>query len=172
MMVQRGQWDKAIETAEQQVWRHYTMLLCFRFRYVTLRYELRYVTYHVFISWRYVVVCNKLTTLCHDFRCHFVAVKRTSRWLMTVMTRAMVAVSCLKYALCDNTSVWQYSLLCDTVALPSSFLSQGFEVLSKYVALYAANLIKDGNTLKALDLYCRYGAPANPQVNIFQQRVY
>lgn len=42
--------------------------------------------------------------------------------------------------------------------------SQGYEVLSKYVALYAANLIKDNNTLKALDLFCRYGAPANPQV--------
>jgi len=41
---------------------------------------------------------------------------------------------------------------------------QGYEVLSKYVALYAANLIKDNNTLKALDLFCRYGAPANPQV--------
>lgn len=172
MMVQRGQWDKAIETAEQQVWRHYTMLLWgfYVFVFGTWRCVMSCVTSHIF--WRYVVVCNKLTTLCHDFRCHFVAVKRTSRWLMTVMTRAMVAVSCLKYALCDNTSVWQYSLLCDTVALPSSFLSQGFEVLSKYVALYAANLIKDGNTLKALDLYCRYGAPANPQVNIFQQRVY
>ncbi|KAK2546718.1 Intraflagellar transport protein 172-like protein [Acropora cervicornis] len=42
---------------------------------------------------------------------------------------------------------------------------QGYEVLSKYVALYAANLIKDNNILKALDLFCRYGAPANPQVD-------
>lgn len=42
--------------------------------------------------------------------------------------------------------------------------SQGYEVLSKYVALYAANLIKENNTLKALELFCRYGAPANPQV--------
>ena len=33
------------------------------------------------------------------------------------------------------------------------------------MALYAANVIKDGNTLKALDLFCKYGAPANPQVN-------
>ena len=46
------------------------------------------------------------------------------------------------------------------------FLPQGYEVLSKYVALYAANLIKDTNTLKALDLFCRYGAPANPQVSL------
>lgn len=47
---------------------------------------------------------------------------------------------------------------------------QGYEVLSKYVALYAANLIKDGNTLKALDLFCRYGAPANPQnFNIYKR---
>jgi len=47
---------------------------------------------------------------------------------------------------------------------------QGYEVLSKYVALYAANLIKDTNTLKALDLFCRYGAPANPQnFNIYKR---
>ena len=37
-------------------------------------------------------------------------------------------------------------------------------MLSKYVALYAANLIKENNTLKALDLFSRYGAPANPEV--------
>ena len=47
-----------------------------------------------------------------------------------------------------------------------SFFLKGYEVLSKYVALYAANVIKDGNTLKALDLFCKYGAPANPQVNL------
>ncbi|KAM7445695.1 hypothetical protein ABFA07_005947 [Porites harrisoni] len=47
---------------------------------------------------------------------------------------------------------------------------QGYEVLSKYVALYAANLIKENNTLKALDLFCRYGAPANPQnFNIYKR---
>lgn len=47
---------------------------------------------------------------------------------------------------------------------------QGYQVLSKYVALYAANLIKDNNTLKALDLFCRYGAPANPQnFNIYKR---
>ncbi|XP_015754892.1 PREDICTED: intraflagellar transport protein 172 homolog [Acropora digitifera] len=47
---------------------------------------------------------------------------------------------------------------------------QGYEVLSKYVALYAANLIKDNNTLKALDLFCRYGAPASPQnFNIYKR---
>lgn len=50
-------------------------------------------------------------------------------------------------------------------ALTICFLPQGYEVLSKYVALYAANLIKENNTLKALDLFCRYGAPANPQVS-------
>ncbi|XP_027053913.1 intraflagellar transport protein 172 homolog [Pocillopora damicornis] len=49
---------------------------------------------------------------------------------------------------------------------------QGYEVLSKYVALYAANVIKDGNTLKALDLFCKYGAPANPQnFNIYKRIV-
>ena len=50
-----------------------------------------------------------------------------------------------------------------------SIFFQGYEVLSKYVALYAANLIKDNNTLKALDLFCRYGAPANPQVRTPKQ---
>lgn len=43
--------------------------------------------------------------------------------------------------------------------------SQGYEVLSKCVALYAANLIKDNNTLKALDLFCRYGAPGKSSGN-------
>jgi intraflagellar transport protein 172 len=41
---------------------------------------------------------------------------------------------------------------------------QGYEVLSKYVALYAANSIKEGDSLKALELFARYGAPANSQV--------
>ena len=96
---------------------HYAFmrLLCFRFRYVTLRYELRYVRYLFGFCCLHLVtivfVCNKLITLCHDFRCHFVAVKRTSRWLMTLMTRAMVTAACFKCAmlryvtilLCDNT---------------------------------------------------------------------
>jgi len=37
-------------------------------------------------------------------------------------------------------------------------------VLSKYVALYAANLIKDGEQVKALRLFVEHGAPPNPQV--------
>ena len=70
--------------------------------------------------------------------------------------------------LCDNT------LCCVTFCHVTlhHFFHQGYEVLSKYVALYAANLIKDGNTLKALDLFCRYGAPANPQVNSLRQPVH
>ena len=32
------------------------------------------------------------------------------------------------------------------------------------MALYAANLIKDGDLIKALDQFAQYGAPANPQV--------
>ena len=91
---------------------------------------------------------------------------------MTVMMRAVVAVSCLNCAILRYVTILLLFVVWHSVALPSSFLSQGFEVLSKYVALYAANLIKDGNTLKALDLYCRYGAPANPQVNICQQIVH
>ena len=41
---------------------------------------------------------------------------------------------------------------------------QGFKVLHKYVALYAAHLIKEKNIHKALDLYVTHGAPPHPQV--------
>ena len=37
-------------------------------------------------------------------------------------------------------------------------------MLAKYVALYAANLIKSNATMAALQLFTKYGAPANPQV--------
>ena len=37
-------------------------------------------------------------------------------------------------------------------------------VLHKYVALYAAHLIKEEKTLDALDLYVKYGSPALKQV--------
>ncbi|CAG9816108.1 unnamed protein product [Phaedon cochleariae] len=36
-------------------------------------------------------------------------------------------------------------------------------ILHKYVALYAAKLLKDGFVLEALDLYATHGAPAMPQ---------
>ena len=66
----------------------------------------------------------------------------------------------------ENAVLFKASFIALSFLTPYSllFFSQGYEVLSKYVALYAANLIKDGNTLKALDLFSRYGAPANPQV--------
>ena len=41
---------------------------------------------------------------------------------------------------------------------------QNPKVLHKYVALHAANLIKDGHIIKALDLYVKYGAPPATQV--------
>ena len=44
------------------------------------------------------------------------------------------------------------------------FFVKSVDVLNKYVALYAANLIKDGDLVKALELFVQYGAPANPQV--------
>lgn len=43
---------------------------------------------------------------------------------------------------------------------------QSNDVLNKYVALYAANRIKNGDLTKALDLFVQYGAPPNPQVSI------
>ncbi|XP_077991845.1 intraflagellar transport protein 172 homolog [Glandiceps talaboti] len=47
---------------------------------------------------------------------------------------------------------------------------QGYKVLHKYVALYATHLIKENNIQKALDLYVRHGAPANPQnFNIYKR---
>uniref|UniRef100_A0A668A2T2 Intraflagellar transport protein 172 homolog n=1 Tax=Myripristis murdjan TaxID=586833 RepID=A0A668A2T2_9TELE len=47
---------------------------------------------------------------------------------------------------------------------------QNFKVLHKYVALYATHLIKEGDPLKALQLYAQHGAPANPQnFNIYRR---
>ena len=43
---------------------------------------------------------------------------------------------------------------------------QGGAVLNKYVALYAAELIKTNAPLSALRLFAKHGAPANPQVHI------
>ncbi|XP_039273606.2 intraflagellar transport protein 172 homolog [Styela clava] len=48
----------------------------------------------------------------------------------------------------------------------------GFKVLHKYVAMYAANLIKENSTLEAMELYVQHGAPANPQnFNIYKRVV-
>lgn len=132
--------------------------LYFRFRHMTLRYD------------------NKLC-LC------YVALRHLSfcfccLHLVTLRYGLQIVSSCVLFRLhdltsYDNTPLWQYSLLCDILSRYFAlFVHQGYEVLSKYVALYAANLIKDGNTLKALDLFCRYGAPANPQVNSLQLLLY
>lgn len=43
-------------------------------------------------------------------------------------------------------------------------ITQGSKVLAKYVALYAAHLIKSNATMAALQLFTKYGAPVNPQV--------
>ncbi|KAG8304547.1 hypothetical protein J6590_091435 [Homalodisca vitripennis] len=46
----------------------------------------------------------------------------------------------------------------------------GPQVLHKYVALYATQLIKEGNTMKALNLYSQMGSPALPQnYNIYRR---
>jgi hypothetical protein len=37
-------------------------------------------------------------------------------------------------------------------------------VLHKYIALYASNLLKNGKTLTAVEVYKRYGAPVISQV--------
>lgn len=51
----------------------------------------------------------------------------------------------------------------------SPCLFQGDKVLAKYVALYAADLIKKNAVLPALKLFASYGAPANPQnFNIYK----
>ncbi|XP_074541957.1 intraflagellar transport protein 172 homolog [Halichoeres trimaculatus] len=47
---------------------------------------------------------------------------------------------------------------------------QNFKILHKYVALYATQLIKDGDPVKALQLYIQHGAPPNPQnFNIYKR---
>ena len=45
---------------------------------------------------------------------------------------------------------------------------QGGAVLDKYVALYAAELIKTNAPLSALRLFAKHGAPPNPQVSILK----
>lgn len=46
------------------------------------------------------------------------------------------------------------------------------QVLHKYIAMYAATLLKDGNPDDALELYVQHGAPANPQnYNIYKRIV-
>lgn len=44
---------------------------------------------------------------------------------------------------------------------------QNAKVLHKYAALYATHLIKNNDIRKALDIYVKYGAPANAQVKIY-----
>ncbi|MBN3302921.1 IF172 protein, partial [Amia calva] len=47
---------------------------------------------------------------------------------------------------------------------------QNFKVLHKYVALYATHLIKEGQSVKVLNLYVLHGVPANPQnFNIYKR---
>ena len=46
------------------------------------------------------------------------------------------------------------------------------QVLSKYVALYAAHLIKEGDQMTALALFVQHGTPPNPQnFNIYKRLV-
>jgi hypothetical protein len=46
----------------------------------------------------------------------------------------------------------------------NTFEIQNSKVLHKYAALYATHLIKNNDSRKALDIYVKYGAPANAQV--------
>jgi intraflagellar transport protein 172 len=47
---------------------------------------------------------------------------------------------------------------------------QGQKVLAKYVAMYAAHLITSGGAVSALQLFTKFGAPANPQnFNIYKK---
>ncbi|KAL4649200.1 hypothetical protein GN956_G7681 [Arapaima gigas] len=49
---------------------------------------------------------------------------------------------------------------------------QNFKVLHKYLALYATNLIKEGETERVLSLYSHHGVPANSQnFNIYKRMV-
>ena len=48
---------------------------------------------------------------------------------------------------------------------------QNPKVLHKYVAMYAATLIKENKINQALDLYVKYGAPAVAQVSDSQVKV-
>ncbi|XP_055005694.1 intraflagellar transport protein 172 homolog [Boleophthalmus pectinirostris] len=47
---------------------------------------------------------------------------------------------------------------------------QNFQILQKYVALYATQLIKEAEPVRALQLYVTHGAPPNPQnFNIYRR---
>lgn len=46
---------------------------------------------------------------------------------------------------------------------------QSYDVLTKYVALYAAHLIKEKDHVRALSLFVQHGAPPNSQVNLMPQ---
>ena len=87
MMVQRGQWDKAIETAEQQVWRHYILLCCYG---VLCRYG------------------NKLC-LCYvalRFCCLHLVIVCKYKWCLAVAAVFCLDCTMLRYMtilLCDNT---------------------------------------------------------------------
>ena len=71
--------------------------------------------------------------------------------------------------LSSRVSIWERECLYWTWNLSVSSSSpcpvQNFQILHKYVALYATDLIKEGNALKALQLYLQHGAPPNPQVH-------
>ncbi|CAI9743012.1 Hypothetical predicted protein [Octopus vulgaris] len=48
--------------------------------------------------------------------------------------------------------------------------AKGRKVLQKYVAIYAAHLINEGQSIQALELYTMYGAPASQQnFNIYKR---
>uniref|UniRef100_A0A146M0F0 Intraflagellar transport protein 172 n=2 Tax=Lygus hesperus TaxID=30085 RepID=A0A146M0F0_LYGHE len=74
--------------------------------------------------------------------------------------------------LADVDIISALDLLCEqgqwTKALDMA-RSHGPNVLNKYIALYAAHLIKTGYSARALDLYIQHGAPALPQnYNIYR----
>lgn len=61
-------------------------------------------------------------------------------------------------------------LLLFTYKLQVAESTKNEQLLSKYIARYAATLIKDGSTLQALRLYKKYGAPPTPQnFNIYKR---
>ena len=56
--------------------------------------------------------------------------------------------------------------------LPPLHTPQGPDVLGKYVALYAAQLIKSNAALTALQLFSKYGTPPSPQVHVHTHHNY
>ena len=61
----------------------------------------------------------------------------------------------------------------DNCTLYTRHICQGKEVLTKYVALHAAQLLQDGQAVQALGVFTQYGVSDNPaNFNLYRYSTY